>query len=81
MVLKSPHLELLNDDPLGYAELIQNKAWETLEKYRDLQNTFMRYSRTMARAVIPTIRRIEEILIEHGGSLRCPPEFIEERIA
>jgi len=81
MALKSPLLELLKDDSLGYAELIQNKAWETLEKYREIQDSFMRYSRTMARAVTPTIRRIEEILIEHGGSLRCPPEFMKERIA
>jgi len=76
MVMKNPLWELLKSDPATYAELIQNKAWEAWEKYRDIQNIFSKHSRIMARELTSTIRKIEEILIEYGGSLRNPPEFI-----
>lgn len=81
MVVKNPLLELLRSDPEAYAELIQNKAWEKWERYRHIQQCMARYSRQIAREITPKIRYIEEIIIEYGGSLRCPPNFIDERIA
>jgi hypothetical protein len=80
MVVKSPLLEMLKSDPQVYAELIQNKAWEMLERYRDTQKYFFKCSRIDARKLTPTIRRIEEIIIEYGGSLRNPPEFVTKEI-
>ena len=76
MVIKSPLMDLLKNNSQLYVELIQNKAWEALESYRDMQAAFLKCSRLYARELNPTIRRIEEILIEYGGSLRNPPEFI-----
>ncbi|MDR0287180.1 MAG: hypothetical protein LBI03_05685 [Clostridiales bacterium] len=78
MVTKNPLWDLFKEDPATYDELIQNKAWEALERARETQKFYSKYSRTLARTVIPTIRRIEDIIIENGGSLRNPPDFIAE---
>ena len=76
MVIKNPLWDLLKTNPQVYAELIQNKAWEALEREREMQRIFLESSRSVAREFTPTIRKIEAILIEYGGSLRNPPDFI-----
>ena len=49
----------------------------TIKKESCIQDEYAQYSRDWARAITPSIRRIEEIFIEYGGSLRSPPRFIE----
>ena len=69
-ILKNPLQELLLQSPGEYKRLIREKAREALIDYQDEQKRLSSFSHSQARALIPPIRRIEEIYIEYGGSLR-----------
>ena len=77
VIIKTPLIEILKNDPEFYTELIQNKAWEALENQLQIQKFVGSISRKAARDMLPIIRHIEEILIENGASLREPPEFFK----
>jgi len=72
-IVHDPLRELLREDPQEYFRLIRNKAWETLKEKLDWQSFARKISRPYARTLIKDIRKIEEIIIEHGGSLKEPP--------
>lgn len=69
-VCKNPLWTLLDEDPDEYNRLIRDKAGETLLACRVYQKEAYQHSRSLARDLAKDIRRIEEIYIEHDGSLR-----------
>ena len=66
-VCKSPIHELPTDE---YKRLIRDKSMEALEEYREEQKELFSFSRSCARSMNKSIRRLEELFIEHGGSLK-----------
>lgn len=69
-VCRNPLQELRATEPAEYMRLIRDKALEELEHYKELQKEAYRYSRSEYRELNKPIRRLEELFIEHGGSLR-----------
>lgn len=69
-VCKSPLQELCAVDPEEYRRLIRDKAGEALEEYREEQKRLFAFSHSRSRAMNKEIRRLEEIYIEHDGSLK-----------
>lgn len=69
-ILKNPLQELLFHNPSEYKRLIRDKAREALLDYQEEQKRLASFSHSQARALTSSIRRVEEIYIEYGGSLR-----------
>lgn len=69
-VCKNPLQELCMQDPDEYRRLIRDKAGESLEKYQEERKELFPFSHTQSRALDKPIRRLEELYIEHGGSLK-----------
>lgn len=69
-VCKNPLQELCNENPEEYRRLIRDKAREGLEEYREERKRLFAFSHSASRALNTPIRRLEELYIEHGGSLR-----------
>jgi len=75
---RDPLRDLRREEPQEYFRLIRDKAWEALEQKRGWQNFARKISRSYARSLTKDIRRVEEIIIEHGGSLKEPPKELGE---
>ena len=69
-VCKNPLQELCNENPEEYRRLICDKAGEALTEYRDERKRLFAFSHSASRALNKPIRRLEELYIEHGGSLK-----------
>lgn len=69
-ILKNPLQELFFHNPGEYKRLIRDKAREALLEYQEEQKRLASFSHSQARDMTKAIRRIEDIYIEHGGSLR-----------
>ena len=62
---------VVQDDIVTMAErLIRDKAGEALTEYRDERKRLFAFSHSASRTLNKPIRRLEELYIEHGGSLK-----------
>ena len=69
-VCKNPLQELCMENPDEYRRLIRDKAGEALENYHIQRKQLFAFSRSRSRALDIPIRRLEELYIDYGGSLK-----------